>query len=99
MKSPWSLATCDRHQCLYVSDDGTQPYVVHRIDVRNSSCSKWSVSAVPHGLSVTRDSNVLVTLCSANIIAEHKTDGQLIREIKLDNSDPSHKNHTFAMLI
>jgi len=67
--------------------DVAEPFVVYRIDVRNSSCSKWSVSGRPYGLSVTRkNNNVLVTLCSAKIIAEHTTDGQLIREIKLDKS-------------
>ena len=61
MKNPLSLASSDRHQCLYISDNA-QPYFIHRIDVRDSSCSWWSVSEEPYGLSVTRDSSVLVTL-------------------------------------
>jgi len=45
------------------------------------------VSDEPRGLSVTRkNNNVLVTLYGAKIIAEHRTDGELIREIKLDDS-------------
>ena len=32
MKDPTGLASSDRHQCLYISDEA-RPYVVHRIDV------------------------------------------------------------------
>ena len=51
LTNPYSLVSSDVHQCLYISD-AAKPYVVHRIDVRNSSCSKWSVSAHPNTRAV-----------------------------------------------
>jgi len=86
MKSPVSLVSCDTHHCLYISE-WSQPFVVHRINVENSYCSKWSVSDKPSGLSVTRNTNnVLVTLRHAKRIEEYTTDGQLVRQVTLDES-------------
>jgi hypothetical protein len=85
MKNPRSIAASDRHQCLYIGDTAL-PYVVHVIDVRNSSYNKWSLSAEPYGVSVTSDNNVLVTLYRAKVLEEYTTDGALIRQIKLDDS-------------
>ena len=86
LKNPGSPASCERYQCLYISDD-EEPYTVHRVDAKNNSCSKWSLSGKPSGLSVTRNNNnVLVSLFRAETIQEYTTKGQLVREIKLNDS-------------
>ena len=83
MKKPFDLVSCERYQCLYISD--YEHEVIHKVKVENSSCSKWSVNSTPHGLSVTRSSNVLITL-SVHRVKEYTTDGSLIRQISLDVS-------------
>jgi len=84
MKNPLDLVSCERNQCLYVSDMTLA--LIHKINVQNDSCSKWKVNGRPRGLSVTRSSNVLVTLWDVNRIEEYTTDGSLIRQINLDVS-------------
>ena len=85
MVDPWSLVSSHRHRCLYISDWSAK--VVHRIDVGSGSCSKWSVEGKPMSLSVTRDdNNVLVTLCWVKRLEEYRTRGQLVTEIRLDES-------------
>ena len=60
--------------------------VIHKRKVHNSSYSKWSVNDEPWGLSLTRGSNVLVTLMDVGRIEEYTTHGSLIRQINLDVS-------------
>ena len=60
MKNPWGFASCERYQCLYVSDYKLK--VIHKINVKNNWYRNWSVDGYPLGLSVTRSSNVLITL-------------------------------------
>ena len=80
MKQALGLAACKQNNCLYISDYG--PKCIHRVDLSNSSCSKWSLNAAPRGVSLTRAFNLLVTLRQS--IEEYTTSGSLIRSIKLD---------------
>ena len=82
MKQPRGLAGCKQNNCLYISDNELK--CIHRVDLSNSSCSKWSLNADPRGLSLTRAFNLLVTLPQS--IEEYTTSGSLIRSIKLDVS-------------
>jgi len=87
----WGLAACSHHQCLYVSD--TDNDSVHRAELAASNAlTKWSVSSVPRGLSsakqpkglsVNEARNVLVACHNAKRIQEHRTNGDLVREINL----------------
>jgi hypothetical protein len=90
MEHPNSLAACQHHNCLYISD-----YVlehIHRVDLSNSSVTKWRVVDWPGGLSVTTNHHLLVTACihrfspSRDAIYEYTTRGSLMREISLDVS-------------
>ena len=88
VKWPWSLAACKQNNCLYISDYELK--CIHRVDLSDDTCSKWSVKAGPCGVSLTRAFNLLVTLPQS--IEEYTTTGSLIRSITLDASmdDPQH---------
>ena len=88
MKNPWSLAACKQNNCLYISDYGLK--CIHRVNLSDDTCSKWSVKAQPCGVSLTRAFNLLVTLPQS--IEEYTTTGSLIRSITLDASidNPQH---------
>ena len=90
MKEPWSLAACPHNKCLYASNSELK--LIHRVDLSNSSLSKWSVDDEPLGLSVTRNHHLLVTLQSSKRIREYTTHGDVTREINLDVSidSPDH---------
>ena len=89
MKEPWSLAACPHHKCLYIGDELK---LIHRVDLSNSSVSRWSVDDSPWGLSITRNHHLLVTLPSSKRMREYTTHGDVRREINLDVSidDPWH---------
>ena len=89
MKYALGLAACKQNNCLYISDPTSK--CIHRVDLSNSSCSKWSLNAKPSGVSLTRAFNLLVALLPQSI-EEYTTSGSLIRSIKLDVSidSPQH---------
>ena len=94
MRQAYGLAACKQNNCLYISDEGSN--CIHRVDLSNSSCSKWSLNAAPRGVSLTRAFNLLVTLPQS--IEEYTTSGSLIRSIKLDVSidDSRHAIELFS---
>ena len=65
---------------MYVSDQKLK--AVHRVNVKDSSCSKWSVSDEPISVLVTRSSNVLVAFFR-DWIEEYTTEGSLVRIIEI----------------
>ena len=82
MQHPRNLAACKQNNCLYISCYELK--CIHRVDLSNSSCSKWSLSAEPRVVSLTRAFDLLVTLRRS--IVEYATSGSLIRSFKLDVS-------------
>ena len=84
LNSPVSLASCQHHNCLYISDDASQ--TIHRINLSDTLITKWSANGKPRGLSVTKSKNMLVTFPSTKLIGEYSTHGDVIREILLDES-------------
>jgi len=78
------IVLCSRNNCLYVSDYGQK--IIYRHDISNNVTTKWSMSGICYGLSVTKTYNVLTTLRDPNRIQEYTTHGSLIREISLDSS-------------
>ena len=78
------VAACQRHNCLYVSDYDKK--LIHRVDLDSKAITKWAVNGEPLGLSITRNHNLIITLFKTNTIAEYTTQGDLVREIKLDDS-------------
>jgi len=79
------IVACSDYNCLYISDFGHTGYI-HRVELTDSSVTKWSVNDLPVGLSVTRAHNLLVTLLIATKVHEYTTHGELIRVISLHDS-------------
>ena len=90
MDYPWSLASCQHHNCLYAGDYKLQH--IWRFDRHNYSVLKWFLDDKPTGLSLTRSHHLLVTLENSKKICEYTTCGILTREIILDVSidNPQH---------
>src|ERR1051325_10627085 len=84
MKYPISLVACPHYNCLYISDG--RPERIHRVELSNSSVTKWYVGGRPWGLSVTSNHHLLVALLGSKRIREYTTHGSVTREIKLDVS-------------
>lgn len=68
---------------LYISDWDNQ--YVHRVNLEDETCTKWSVGNQPAGLSLTSTHNILVTCHGAGKVQEYSPDGVLIKEISLDD--------------
>lgn len=52
------MVSCQRNNCLYISDSGSK--CIHRVPAVNGSVSKWKIPHEPCGLSVTPGGEVLV---------------------------------------
>lgn len=83
------MASCKRFECVYIGD--ITNCVVHKVE-KNTRITRWPVTDTPKGISVTRACSVLVTCSMAPTIKEFTTDGQLLREIRLqsDITNPRH---------
>ena len=84
MVSPVSLASCQHHNCLYISDDAIQ--TIHRVNLSDTVITKWPADGKLRGLSVTKIRNLLVTFPSLMMIREYDMHSSIIREILLDES-------------
>ena len=87
------MTSCSRYQCIYIADSGEE--VIHRVDNKNK-ITRWSVDDRPEGLSVNSSHNLLVTCHDAGKVKEFTTDGQLLREIKLQQ-DIVYPRHTIQL--
>jgi len=90
------MTSCLRYRCLYMSD--RHNVCIHRYDLASSATSKWPLPGKSRGLSVTPNSNLLVT-CQGerNILVELSADGgQLVREIPL-RSDIVRPRHSLQL--
>ena len=74
-----TLTSCNVNNCLYVNDR----YNVFRVDLSTNNVISWPVVGHPHGLSVNRTSNVLVTCIDDHTIKEYSSSGSLVRSIQL----------------
>ena len=83
---PRDIASCNRNKCLYIFDykDSSQSKEILRVDPNGKLIKKWSTGDDwGYGLSVTDESNVILTVHNKNKLNEYSPDGQLIREINL----------------
>lgn len=72
-------------KCLYLSDhDGK---CVHRLNLP-SEVWKWSVRENPYGISVSQNSNVLVTCRQVRKLQEYTCVGDILRDIDLKITSP-----------
>ena len=84
------MTSCKHDHCVYISD----PFVmcIHRADVQSDAIRQWAVNDTPHGLSMTKAHNVLVTCPFVCKIKEFSSRGDLLREMTLpdDVINPLH---------
>ena len=85
MKDPTCLEACQRNNCLYIGHSGRLAWI-HRLNLSTSQLTQWSVEGQPRAFSITKESNLLVTLRSANKVCEFTPSGRILREVKLDSS-------------
>ena len=86
---PQDIASCAINNWLYICDlNGKR---VYRVEPKGSS-TNWTVDGNPESLSITARCSVLVTFRAQSKLAEFTPDGQLIREISLQQCahEPSH---------
>ncbi len=90
---PQDIASCDRNKCLYIlqkSDAFLDSMEILRVDRNGHSIKSWSTPNSSGPLSVTDDSNVLLTVRYESKLNEYSPDGQLLLEIKGGISWPWH---------
>ena len=80
------MTSCEQKQCIYASDNANG--CVYQV-VLDRSVSRWPVKGRPQGLSVTRDSNLLVTCCDTlgahgKLLLLRSDSGECLEEIVLD---------------
>ena len=84
--SPRDIASCNRNKCLYIFNYKSinQSKEILRVDPNGKLIKKWSTGDdYGWGLSVTDESNVILSVYMKNKLNEYSPDGQLIREINL----------------
>ena len=85
---PMDIGSCNRNKCLYIFDskDIDQSNEILRVDPNGKLIKNWSTGDdYGWGLSVTDESNVILTVYNKNKLNEYSPDGQLIREINLSS--------------
>lgn len=91
---PEDIASCDRNKCLYIVDykGFNKSKVIFRVEANGTPINNWSIGgsvgpAWEGSLSVTDESNVVLTLRWNDTINEYSSDGKLIRLINLSSDD------------
>jgi len=78
------ITACEKKHCVYLSDCNNS--CIHRLGL-DRSVSKWPVSSLPWGLSVTRSCNLVVACCDhgkeGKLLELSGEDGQCVREVAL----------------
>jgi DNA-binding beta-propeller fold protein YncE len=82
--------------CLFVSD--CRQSTIYRIDLTNgNTVTQWPVVGGPTGLSMNSDNNLIVACPDDSKILEYTTNGKLVREIKLSQSNISDPTHSIQV--
>ena len=76
------MTSCEHYHCVYISDHCVE--CIHRVEVdEQGAATQWPVNHKPHGLSVTKAHNLLVTCRVVRKIKEFSSHGDLLREMTL----------------
>ena len=92
--NPTQIIACYQNSCLYISNERSSAYsmlypsLILKVPFPQGNTVKWAVDDDPKGLCVTRNSNLLVTFSSSNIIKEFTPDGVLVNTISTKNERP-----------
>ena len=76
-----NMTSCEHYHCVYIS--ACSAMCIHRVYVQGGATTWWAVNDEPHGLSVTKAHNVLVTCRVVRKIKEFSSHGALLREMTL----------------
>src|SRR6218665_1023401 len=80
VESPQCMDICASNKCLYISDFVSRS--VYKLPVSDERrMTSWEVSDKPRGISVNRDSNVLVIIERKKCIEEYTPSGEMVRRI------------------
>lgn len=79
------IASCEQNKCLYLSNMSNRYIHVVVPNSKSSKFSKWTLSEIPWGLSVTETGNLLVTCIQSSKLLEFNSGGKCIRTIILDS--------------
>ena len=71
------MTSCEHYLCVHVSDHIVE--CIHRLDSQGKAVTQWPVNDKPHGLSVNRAHNLLVTCRYVHKIKEFSTHGSSIQ--------------------
>jgi DNA-binding beta-propeller fold protein YncE len=84
---PNGMTSCATNNCVYVSD--CRKNTVYKVTLSSffNKVFNWRVDGGPLGLSMNTSCNLLVACYKANKILEYTTNGSLVREIFLNQSD------------
>lgn len=98
--NPLGTGCCSKNKCLYIMDykgDGrTKEFL--RVDRNGTLIAKWSTGGdFGYGVSVTDESNVILTLCNKNKLKEYSPNGQLIQAINLSDAGICFPWHAIKM--
>ena len=76
------MTSREHYQCVYISDHCAE--CIHRVEVHEQgTATQWDVNHKPHGLSVNKAHNVLVTCRVVRKIKEFSSHGVLLRQMSL----------------
>ena len=85
LTDPYDVAYCNINKYLYIMDVTylEPPQKIFRIDRNGKLLSHWTTGKGYGCISVTYDCNVVMVAYEGHTITEYKTDGEIVREIKL----------------
>ena len=92
LQEPRDIASCYRNNCLYIIDGNPidQPMEILKVDKDGNILKKIWQGNDWGRLSVTSESNLILTVLDKRQLLEITPDGQLVLEIALDVSHPWH---------
>src|SRR6218665_1837302 len=97
---PQDIVSCNRNQCLYINGyiEVGQPNKILKIDPNGTLIGNWSTGdEFGLGLSVTKESNVLLTVYNRNKLKEYSPEGLLFREINLSVAEIRSPYHALKL--
>ena len=98
---PMDIGACNRNKWLYVYDlkGNCDSKEILRVDPNGKLINNWSTGIdYARGLSVTDESNVILTIYKQNKLNEYSPDGLLIRQINLSSyAGISHPWHAIKL--
>ena len=94
LTDPWDMVSSSYTRDLFVSEQKNK--MIYRIEMPETSISKWAIDSEYPGLSTTKSGNLLVACHTANKVIEFTPSSEVVREIILQ-SDLSGSYHALLL--